>query len=75
MPILDTTDRGLGESLQLSVVGRADGTVACGTDETCRDNESALVYEGIGELVEEVVLVLTLGSSIACSLVAAEVCL
>jgi hypothetical protein len=41
----------------------------------CRGIEAALVCEGIGELVEEATFVWTLGSSIAYSLEAAEVCL
>jgi hypothetical protein len=71
--MLDTTDVGLGESLQLSGAGRGGGTVTCGNEGTGRDIEAAPVYEGTGELVDDVRLLFVLGSSIACSLLAVEV--
>jgi hypothetical protein len=72
--MVDTMDPGLGESLQLSAVGRVGGIVTGGTGGFCRGIEAALVYEGIGELVEDTTLVLTLRSSIACNLEAAVSC-
>jgi hypothetical protein len=69
----DTIDPGLGESLQLSAVVRDGGIVMVGTDGKCRGIEAALVCEGIGELVEIIMLVVILRSSIALSLGAADI--
>jgi len=73
VPILDTIDPGLGESLQLSAVGRGAGIVIGGTDGMCRGIETALACEGTGELVDDKALLVILRSSIALSVGADEI--
>jgi hypothetical protein len=70
--ILEAIEPGLGESLQLSAVGRDRGIEMGGTDGICRGIEAALVCAGIGELVEDIMLVVILRSSIAFSFGAVE---
>jgi hypothetical protein len=65
VPILDTTELGLGESLQLSEVGRGTGMLRGGTEDSCRGIETALRCDGTAELVEGSVLQVILRSSIA----------
>lgn len=73
MPILETIELGLGESQELSAIGRRVGISIAGTDGICRGKEVALMLVGItGELVDETVLHVILLSSIALRLGAAE---
>jgi hypothetical protein len=56
---------GLGESHELSAVGRDAGILIGGTEGIWRGIEEALMFEAAGELVEESVLQVILRSSIA----------
>lgn len=72
--MLETTELGLGESQELNAVGRGAGMLMDGTDGMCRDIGPSVISEGVGELVEESVLLVSLRSSIALREGAAEVC-
>jgi hypothetical protein len=72
--MLETTELGLGESQELNAVGRDAGMLMDGTDGMCRDIDPSAISEGVGELVEESVLLVSLLSSIALRDGAAEVC-
>ena len=69
--MLETMDPGLGESLQLSAVGRGAGILIGGTEGMCRGSDAARVCAGAGELVDDNMLHVTLRSSIALSVGAA----
>lgn len=64
---------GLGESQQLSAVGRGAGMLIGGTEGMCRGIDAALICEGVGELVEDSMLHVILRSSIVLSEGATEI--
>jgi hypothetical protein len=65
VPILETMEPGLGESVQLSVVERSGGMLMAGTVGTCRD--------GAGSSVVDSVLHVSFRSSLALSDGAVEI--
>jgi hypothetical protein len=72
--MLETTELGLGESQELNAVGRGAGMLMDGTNGMSPDIGPPVISEGIGELVEECVLLASPLSSIALREAAAEVC-
>ena len=71
--MLDTIEPGLGESQQLSAVGRDAGILICDTDGMWRGTEAALMVAGADAVVEGSVLHVILRSSMALSVGTDEV--
>jgi hypothetical protein len=72
VPMLETIEPGLGESQQLSAVGRDAGILICDTEGMWRGTEAALMVAGAFAFVEGSVLQVILRSSMVLSVGAAE---
>lgn len=70
--MLETIEPGLGESQQLSAVGRDAGILICGTEGMWRGTEAALMAGGACAFVEGSALQVILRSSMVLSVGAAE---